>query len=643
MNIFTELKTKINQLIDKGSVLARDLGYKEFHEELDEIRQQMETDYITVVVAGEFKQGKSSLLNAYIEEAGFFPVDLDITTNLITTIRYGEVEKITVWIGEPGEEKPHHITRDEVWDYVTEQRNPAGKRKHNARLLEIESPIPKLKDGFVLVDTPGVGGLNAEHTEITYNYIPNADIVLFVSDVFEVMTTAELEFVKRIQQNTDRILFVATKIDARAEFEQVLESNRTKLAETLGIPPDQILILPVSSKLKLDYLEEGEMEDLEDSNYTKFEQSVWDIVNTSRPRVLLGTRISQVADIFSNIHEDYKSKHVEFPPLGKEELEKIQQQINQKIKSFDEFSKSGAQWRRDLEEGVVVINDKIVGQFNNDMKRIRYNVDDYIEDDERMKNLTGIADFIAGEVAASVTRVDKQMRNDVAQLHKGITNKYKELELNPFKLKSFEWDEKKPDFDGFAAKEATGIFAKAVEVVQRGFITGTAGAVVGGVIGAAAGGILTFFAGGVGAIPGAITGAAIFGGAIGKIGGMISGGKRKLKSIKKQDASVTQKQVKKILNPYFDEIQSESSNNLKKSLRKLKISVSDSIDKEIKRKKKIHKQELAKLQDRLNELNKSREEAKKAARAEARKHAEVMKKIKTLHDEATAIYSSIVG
>jgi putative ribosome biogenesis GTPase RsgA len=42
----------------------------------------------------------------------------------------------------------------------------------------MESPNPQLKEGLVLVDTPGIGSLNTEHTAITYAFIPNADAIL---------------------------------------------------------------------------------------------------------------------------------------------------------------------------------------------------------------------------------------------------------------------------------------------------------------------------------------------------------------------------------------------------------------------------------------------------------------------------------
>ena len=635
MNKYSDLKKRVILLINDSLALTEELKYDKSYEEVRRIRDAIDTDFITVVVAGEFKQGKSSLLNAFIEGATYFPVDLDITTNLISTIRFGEDEKITVWMGEEGKEKPVEITRDQIWEYATEQNNPSSKRRFEVHLLEIESPIPKLKDGLLFVDTPGVGGLNIEHTNVTYTYIPNADIVLFVSDVHEVMTTEELDFVKRIKEYTDHILFVVTKIDARNDYESVIESNRAKLKDILEKPEDEIVIIPVSSRLKIDYLEDKEEEDLEDSNFPLLEENIWDIVNANRAGILLEGRVAEIGKALSDVYEEYKSSHADLSNLSDEEIANHKKKIKKEIESFEEFSRSNAPWRRELTNGVDEISDKMLGSFSNKLTKIRKNANDYMEDKARLEKPSSIAGLVEGEIAGAIVKIDKSMKREVAQLHKRITEKYEELEIAPFnKLTDFEWEEKRPDLTGVQVKR-TGSLDKAVEATKTGLFSGNAGAVLGGVIGGVVGGVIGFFAGGVGAIPGAVTGAALFGG-VGKVGGAASGAKKRLRSIEKQDADVTRKQVLKVLNPYFDDVHYEGKNALKKSLRDLKYTVSDSIDNEIRRKRANHKKQLK----RLREIG---EKKKKESLEEIRKSKEILRKIAALHKNAKNIYNDIAG
>ncbi|NER05228.1 MAG: dynamin, partial [Okeania sp. SIO3C4] len=179
------------------------------------------------------------------------------------------------------------ITREEISDYVTEQKNKNNTK--NARMLVIESPNPQLENGLLLVDTPGVGSLNTNHTDITYTFIPNADVILFVSDVYAPLSQPELDFVKMIREHNQNIVYVTTKIDRidDSKTQMIVENNRQKLAKISQCSPDEITIIPVSSKNKLDYLKTGDKEDLEDSNFPKLEDKIWQILNQEKGYILL--------------------------------------------------------------------------------------------------------------------------------------------------------------------------------------------------------------------------------------------------------------------------------------------------------------------------------------------------------------------
>jgi hypothetical protein len=111
-----------------------------------------------------------------------------------------------------------------------------------------------LKEGLVIVDTPGVGGLFKAHRDITWRYAPNADAVCFVLDSVEaVISKDEMDFLQELTRKvTRKIFFVQTKTDA-ADHEQSQaweQRNREHLTKHLGIASDRLLYFPVSSKLK---------------------------------------------------------------------------------------------------------------------------------------------------------------------------------------------------------------------------------------------------------------------------------------------------------------------------------------------------------------------------------------------------------
>ena len=110
-----------------------------------------------VMVVGEFKRGKSSLLNALIEQR-LFPVDADVATATVCTLSWGETPRAVLHLLPDAEDEapppPKTIGLSEVSRYATEQ----GRAKGDPPVARIDmvAPIPQLESGLILVDTPGI-------------------------------------------------------------------------------------------------------------------------------------------------------------------------------------------------------------------------------------------------------------------------------------------------------------------------------------------------------------------------------------------------------------------------------------------------------------------------------------------------------
>ncbi len=252
-----------------------------------------------VVVCGEFKRGKSSLLNALLEEPGLFPVDDFFATSLITTARHAPEETITVTIAEDdGSLRQVEIGRGEIASYATESGNPRNVKL--AQHISIQTPNPRLANGLTFVDTPGVGGVYEQHSAVTLGFVQNADAVVFVTDATQPLMDSELDFIRctaesaRITQDAAGNLFVLTKIDAVADFEEILANTKAKLAEVTGWPADAIPVVPVSARAKLDYLRSGSAESLQLSNFEGLEQVLWASLTKRRCRALLGSALADL-------------------------------------------------------------------------------------------------------------------------------------------------------------------------------------------------------------------------------------------------------------------------------------------------------------------------------------------------------------
>lgn len=170
-------------------------------------------DLFLLVMVGEFNVGKSACINALLHndvvEEGVIP-----TTHQITIVRYGE----------PKEEPP---TRG---------------------VLEIHYPADFLHD-ISIVDTPGVNAVLREHEQITEEFIPRSDLILFIASVDRPFTQSERVFLERIRSWGKKVVIVLNKIDmlrSPNDLQRVLSFVRENCQQLLGFQPQ---IIPVSALL----------------------------------------------------------------------------------------------------------------------------------------------------------------------------------------------------------------------------------------------------------------------------------------------------------------------------------------------------------------------------------------------------------
>lgn len=207
---------------------------------LEALEQRIERPDVVVCVVGEFKQGKSSLVNAVLDER-VCPVDDDLATAALTVVEYRDPPSTTIHHRDATATTRDEIGLDDLASWVTESEN-AGNAKRVER-AEVGIPNLHLAGGLTLVDTPGIGGLGAGYAIATLAFLPFADAVLFVTDVSTELSEPELEYLERARELCSTVLLVETKTDLYPAWPRIVEINQGHLdARDINV-----LTMPVSS------------------------------------------------------------------------------------------------------------------------------------------------------------------------------------------------------------------------------------------------------------------------------------------------------------------------------------------------------------------------------------------------------------
>lgn len=231
-------------------------------------RNLIETPSYNIVVCGEVKKGKSSLLNAIIGHE-ILPVNNEIATSQV--FRVSNSSEKSFYLSFTDGTK-HQISREELSKYGSQvDANLYGEpifKDRSLSYIQVNIPIAFLPDGVSIVDTPGLGALYKSHEWITQNYVRNASAVIFVMDPERPLVEKEKEFILKILDITPHILYVMTKIDMYSEdtLNNIIERNRELLALIYAdkeLDPPQIF--PVSSAALMK-VSTGKAQALKESN-----------------------------------------------------------------------------------------------------------------------------------------------------------------------------------------------------------------------------------------------------------------------------------------------------------------------------------------------------------------------------------------
>jgi len=388
-------------LVDLALKATSAYGRPDLGRRLQATRGRLSDPNVRVLIVGEFKQGKSQLVNALVN-APVCPVDDDIATAVPTVVRYAETASVTLVkesesdSGEPLPAQRSEVPIDQLAQYVSEAGNPGNRRQLS--YAEVGLPRRLLEGGLVLVDTPGVGGLGSSHGAATMGALPRADAVLLVSDAAQEYTAPELEFLAAARQLCPNVACVITKTDLYPHWRKIVDLDQGHL-RAVGDSPR---MFPVSSTLRLHALRTEDTSLMDESGYVELIHYL--------QRDVLGhaddlDRRSVSQDILAVSEQLAASMQSEL--IAQEDPEKataLIEQLKVAKQKADDLRQRSARWQQTLSDGVQDLTSDIEYDLRDRLRTVSREAEHVIDQSDPKDTWDQFVSWFEGQISQSVSQ-----------------------------------------------------------------------------------------------------------------------------------------------------------------------------------------------------------------------------------------------
>jgi hypothetical protein len=341
-------------------------------ERLAAARRNLANPGVHVVVAGEFKQGKSSLVNALLG-AAVCPVDDDVATAVPTSLRYGEqAQAELVYEGEPPRREV--VPVDDLRRYVVEQALPGmPAAPATPRLVGVDVRLPRkmLAGGLVVVDTPGVGGLGSAHAAASLAAISLADAVLFVTDASQELTRTEVDFLRRARELCGTVLCVLTKTDFYPAWRTIRQLDEQHLRG------DGVGVLPVSSTLRARAVKTNDTALNAESGFPALVSFVNERVAAGGAATLAAEAAGEVAAVCRQLESQFEAERAAL--ADPEAAKRVIDELTATKARVEALRTAAAKWMQTLSDGIADLSSDIDHDLRARIRRVIQEAEDAIE------------------------------------------------------------------------------------------------------------------------------------------------------------------------------------------------------------------------------------------------------------------------
>lgn len=373
----------------------------------------------TIAVVGEFKQGKSSLVNALLG-ASICPVDDDIATSTLTVLRYAAEPRVVAWRVEGAERTRQEHGLEELPRLVTEQAEARGSR---LELVEVFLPNPLLQRGVTLVDSPGANGIRPGYTSIVLGYLQAVHGAIFVSDASSPLAHEELAFLRSAASVAPAVVVALSKIDMFPHWREILSAD-TGLLQAAGL---DIPVVPVSSALREAALSAGDASLNEESNFPALIEFLDRSVVQQATSIAVGGVID--AAILSLGEMQVATRAGLEARQSPETAEERLRAFREAKERLDRLRQGSARWTTVMNDGLAELVARVDHRFRRRMRDLQRYVDDQLAKGDPKATWTDLTAYVREQAADGAREVVRDMEAGADEVARRVTASLEEEDL----------------------------------------------------------------------------------------------------------------------------------------------------------------------------------------------------------------------
>lgn len=377
MSTFKEKKGELFERVEELRDFSKELDDENIVNSLEEFREEVK-DGLTfnVLCLGDFSSGKSTFINQFFINKPTLPTNVATTTARLTIIKYGENEKIRLKFKDGTTEDILDNFENVLSDFVAKD----GEKIEKIDIVEVYINSDFLKEGVVIVDSPGLNDPEVERMNVTLDYIKNADSILYLLTAMSAWKKSEKDFLEEKilrKEDLDKIFFLLNYWDViendndrsdvvnfvKQQMGISLKKVSAEIGKELSLPP----VVPISAKTK--------------ENFDLLHTELWDYLGSKKGEDIIIQKYKKL-DAFKSYIRELLEEKIEVQKKEAIELtdtlEELKQEVNDYKEDVDLFrerlddrvSMAVDEWTEEVKDYYNTLKDKIIMKISKQIANI---------------------------------------------------------------------------------------------------------------------------------------------------------------------------------------------------------------------------------------------------------------------------------